>query len=123
MRLIRLRSNVHLLIDAGATILGAPQRLNAYDAAEPFAGPAYQDGGHTYFHNSLIWGENLTNVFITGSGMINGGDLSRGDDGEDQRSGFNNFAGTIRGRSLSIQMLRPTVWATRPSRSSFAKMF
>jgi len=88
---IRLRSNIHLVIDAGATILGAPQRLNAYDAAEPFAGPAYQDGGHTYFHNSLIWGENLTNVFITGSGMINGGDLSRGDDGEDQRSGFNNF--------------------------------
>jgi polygalacturonase len=91
---IHLRSNVHLVIDAGATILGAPQKLNAYDVAEPFAGPAYQDGGHTYFHNSLIWGENLTNVFISGSGMINGGDLSRGDGSEDQRSGFNNFGRT-----------------------------
>ena len=86
---IRLKSNIHLLIDAGATILGAPQNLNAYDEAEPFAGPAYQDGGHTYFHNSLIWGENLTNVFISGNGMINGGALSRGDGNEDQRSGLN----------------------------------
>ena len=75
---IRLKSNIHLLIDAGAVILGAPQAMNAYDEAEPFAGPAYQDGGHTYFHNSLIWGENLTNVFISGNGMINGGALSRG---------------------------------------------
>jgi polygalacturonase len=85
---IHLQSNIHLLIDAGATILGAPQAMNAYDEAEPFAGPAYQDGGHTYFHNSLIWGENLTNVFISGNGMINGGDLSRGDGREDQRSGL-----------------------------------
>jgi polygalacturonase len=85
---IHLQSNIHLVIDAGATILGAPQAMNAYDEAEPFAGPAYQDGGHTYFHNSLIWGENLTNVFITGNGMINGGDLSRGDGREDQRSGL-----------------------------------
>jgi polygalacturonase len=74
---IRLKSNIHLLIDAGATILGAPQDRNAYDPAEPFQGRAYQDGGHTYFHNSLIWGEGLTNVSITGPGMINGGGLER----------------------------------------------
>jgi len=72
---IHLKSNIHLLLDAGATILGAPQNLNAYDPAEPFAGKAYQDAGHTYFHNSLIWGENLTNISITGQGMINGGGL------------------------------------------------
>jgi polygalacturonase len=93
---IHLRSNIHLLIDTGATILGAPQEMNAYDEAEPFAGPAYQDGGHTYFHNSLIWGENLTNVFISGNGMINGGALSRSDGREDQRSGL---AGSGRGSS------------------------
>lgn len=74
---IHLQSNIHLLIDAGATILGAPQNLNAYDPAESFAGKAYQDAGHTYFHNSLIWGENLTNISITGSGTINGGGLER----------------------------------------------
>ena len=76
---IHLKSNIHLRIDAGATILGAPQAMNAYDPAEPFTGTAYQDGGHTYFHNSLIWGENLTNVSITGPGMINGGGLTRSD--------------------------------------------
>ena len=76
---IHLKSNINLLIDAGATILGAPQEMKAYDPAEPFEGTAYQDGGHTYFHNSLIWGENLTNVSITGQGMINGGGLTRSD--------------------------------------------
>jgi polygalacturonase len=76
---IRMKSNIHLHIDAGATILGAPQEMKAYDPAEPFAGTAYQDGGHTYFHNSLIWGEDLTNVWITGLGMINGGGLTAKD--------------------------------------------
>ncbi len=85
---IRLKSNVNLHLDAGAVILGAPQEMNAYDPAEPFAGPAYQDGGHTYFHNSLIWGENLVNVSITGLGMINGGGMTRGDGPLDRISGF-----------------------------------
>jgi hypothetical protein len=76
---IRLKNNIHLFIDAGATILGAPQEMKAYDPLETFEGTAYQDGGHTYFHNSLIWGENLTNVFITGHGMVNGGGLTSAD--------------------------------------------
>ncbi len=88
---IRLKSNIHLLIDAGATLLGAPQNLGAYDPEEPFEGPAFQDGGHTYFHNSLIWGENLTNISITGQGMINGGGLVSGDGNEDRLSGYSNF--------------------------------
>jgi len=85
---IHLQSNIHLLIDAGATILGAPQKLNAYDFTEPYALGGYQDGGHCYFHNSLIWGENLTNVFITGNGRINGGGLVRGDGLLNQMCGF-----------------------------------
>ena len=78
---IRLTNNLNLFLDAGAVILGAPQSLHAYDPAEPFEGTAYQDGGHTYFHNSLIWGEGLTNVSITGPGMINGGGLTKQDKG------------------------------------------
>ena len=74
---IHMQSNINLHIDAGATILGAPQKMNAYDETEAFQGPAYQDGGHSYFHNSLIWGENLTNVFITGNGTINGGGMTK----------------------------------------------
>ena len=88
---IHLRSSIHLLLDAGATILGAPQSLNAYDETEPFPGIAYQDGGHCYFHNSLIWGENLTNVFITGHGMINGGGLDRNPKILDEMCGYNHF--------------------------------
>ena len=88
---IHLRSNIHLVIDAGATILGAPQDLNAYDETEPYSFGGYQDGGHCYFHNSLIWGENLTNVFITGNGMINGGGLVRADDILDRMSKYRDL--------------------------------
>jgi polygalacturonase len=88
---IHLQNNIHLLIDAGATILGAPQKLNAYDETEPFPGIAYQDGGHCYFHNSLIWGENLTNVFISGNGMINGGGLTRDSGILDKMCGYDHF--------------------------------
>jgi polygalacturonase len=88
---IHLTNNINLFLDAGATILGAPQNLNAYDETEPFPGIAYQDGGHTYFHNSLIWGENLTNVFITGQGMINGGGLLRDAKILDEMCGYEHF--------------------------------
>ncbi|MEO5714874.1 MAG: glycoside hydrolase family 28 protein [Luteolibacter sp.] len=77
---IRMKSNINLHVDAGATILGAPQKMNAYDETESYSGGGYQDGGHSYFHNSLIWGENLENVSITGNGMIHGGGLERNDD-------------------------------------------
>ena len=88
---IHLKSNIHLLIDAGATILGAPQDMNVYDETEPFTLGGYQDGGHCYFHNSLIWGENLTNVFISGNGIINGGGLVRSDGLLDKMCGFNTW--------------------------------
>ncbi|MEI6194005.1 MAG: glycoside hydrolase family 28 protein [Verrucomicrobiota bacterium] len=88
---IHLTNNINLHLDAGAVILGAPQEMNAYDLTEPWEGIAYQDGGHTYFHNSLIWGENLTNVSITGTGMINGGGLVRGDGKQGRMSGFSTW--------------------------------
>ncbi len=88
---IHLKSNIHLVIDAGATILGAPQEMNAYDETEPYTLGGYQDGGHCFFHNSLIWGENLTNVFITGNGMISGGGLVRSDKVLDQMVGLDHF--------------------------------
>ena len=88
---IHLTNNINLVLDTGATILGAPQTLNAYDETELFPGIAYQDGGHTYFHNSLIWGENLTNVFITGHGTINGGGLLRDSKILDEMCGYDHF--------------------------------
>jgi polygalacturonase len=88
---IHLRSNIHLLIDAGATILGAPQNLNVYDETEPWTNNPYQDGGHCYFHNSIIWGEDLTNISVTGQGMINGGGLVRSDGLLDHMCGFTEW--------------------------------
>ena len=76
---IRLKSNVDLHLMAGAKILAAPAELKAYDNSEVFGGPEYQDGGHTYFHNSLIWAEGQQHVSITGRGMIDGEGLTKRD--------------------------------------------
>src|ERR1700742_284984 len=88
---IHLASNIHLLIDMGATILAAPQNMNAYDEPEHWEGTAYQDGGHTYFRNSLIYGEGLTNVSITGFGFIDGTALSSGDGQRDGTDGLEDW--------------------------------
>ena len=76
---IHLKSNVELHIMAGAKILAAPAEMKAYDESEVFGGPEYQDGGHTYFHNSLIWAEGQQNISITGRGMIDGEGLTKHD--------------------------------------------
>ena len=75
---IHLKSNVALYLDQGATIVAAnPSNEMKYDAPEPNEWDKYQDFGHTHWHNSLIWGENLTNVSILGPGMIWGKGLVR----------------------------------------------
>ena len=101
---IHLQNNIHLLIDAGATLLGAPQETKAYDETEPFTLGGYQDGGHCFFHNSLIWGENLTNVSITGPGMINGGGLVRDDDALDRMVGFGQFDPTVTNAAPPVRL-------------------
>ncbi len=102
---IRLTNNINLYLDAGAVILGAPQAMNAYDPTEPWNVQAYEDGGHVYFHNSLIWGENLTNVSITGPGLINGGGLARDDKLLDDMSGFSRWSPTNRTPQLETHSL------------------
>jgi polygalacturonase len=71
---IRLKSNIALYLDAGATILAAdPARHKGkYDLAEPNEWDMYQDFGHSHWQNSLIWGIGLENVSILGSGRIDG---------------------------------------------------
>lgn len=85
---IHLESNVHLYFAQGSKILAADWQSGVYDAIEDFPGTAYQDGGHTYFRNSLIYGENLENITITGPGMIDGSGLATDDGPQDQISGF-----------------------------------
>jgi len=79
---IHLKSYVSLYLDHGATILAAdPPAEGApggYDPPEPNEFDKYQDFGHSHWHNSLIWGENLDSVSILGPGTIFGRGLSRG---------------------------------------------
>ncbi|HEU5124741.1 MAG TPA: glycoside hydrolase family 28 protein [Verrucomicrobiae bacterium] len=86
---IRLTNNLNLHLDAGAILLAAPAKLNAYDPTESWEVQAYQDGGHTYFQNSLIWGIGLTNISITGRGMIDGKGLTRSSSLFDRMNHFN----------------------------------
>ncbi|BDI32508.1 exo-poly-alpha-D-galacturonosidase [Capsulimonas corticalis] len=88
---VHLQSNVTLEIAAGATLLAAtPGNGVAYDAPEdnPTAGQ-YQDFGHTHWRNSLIWGENLHDVAIVGTGRIWGRGLVKD---ETKQSGDGNKA-------------------------------
>lgn len=76
---IRLQSHISLYLDQGATILAAtPSGATGYDAPEAAVNDKYQDFGHSHWHNSLIWGENLEDISILGPGIIDGKGLSRG---------------------------------------------
>jgi polygalacturonase len=86
---IHLKSHVALHLGQGSTILAADSPLpdattgyngGTYDAAEPdTAWDAYQDYGHNHWHNSLLWGEDIHDISITGPGLIYGKGLSFGD--------------------------------------------
>ena len=108
---IRLKSKVGLYLDHGAVILAGPTPLGGtttggYDAAEPQGEwEPYQDYGHNHWHNSLIWGEGLDGVSITGPGLIWGKGLSRGWDWQ----------------KMKASRTPPSpAWATKPSRSKIA---
>ena len=85
---IRLKSNVHLFLSQGSVIQAAASPMpgqttgemgGVYDMAEPKNSyDAYQDYGHNHWHNSLIWGEDLHNLGISGPGLIYGKGLSFG---------------------------------------------
>src|SRR5882672_2985960 len=72
---IHLKSHVALYLDMGATIVAAEPSADlsvGYDAPEPTPGPPntdhWEDFGHSHWHNSLIWGEDLVDIAITGPG-------------------------------------------------------
>jgi hypothetical protein len=67
---IHMMSNVVLLLDAGATLLGT---ATGYDVPEPNPNDAYQDFGHSHFQDAMIWGDNLHNIGFLGAGVIDGG--------------------------------------------------
>lgn len=76
---IRLKSNITLYLDNGATILAADPAVDKgkYDLPEPNAFDMYQDFGHSHWKNSLMWGIGIENFAIIGQGKIDGKGLSR----------------------------------------------
>jgi polygalacturonase len=100
---IRLASAVTLHLEQGAVIEAAdPARHGgAYDAAEDNGEQLYQDFGHSHWHNSLIWGDNLHDIAITGPGRIEGTGLTRNGPG----SRWHAQAGE---RPLSMQHMTDT---------------
>jgi len=74
---VRLQSNITLHLEAGATLLAATpaEGVGAYDPPEPNDWGdklQYQDFGHSHWQNSLIWGDGLHDIAITGPGLIDG---------------------------------------------------
>src|SRR5476651_1272153 len=82
---IRLKSHIALQLDAGCTLVAATPATDGgtYDPPEPneWGDKQYQDFGHSHWHDALIWGENLEDVSITGTGRIFGKGLVRGGGG------------------------------------------
>lgn len=66
---IQLLSHVTVRLDAGATLLGAPSGYRLPEAS-PYS--SLQDPGHSYFRDSMLWGEDLNDVRIDGAGAIDG---------------------------------------------------
>ncbi|MCL6524787.1 MAG: glycoside hydrolase family 28 protein [Thermoflavifilum sp.] len=88
---IHLQSHITLLLSNGSVIL-ASENPNDYDAPEPNPHDQYQDFGHSHWHNSLIWGENLQNIAIMGTGMIDGKGLTRAYPSDHKPEGVGNKA-------------------------------
>lgn len=76
---IRLKSRITLLFASGAVLIAADPSKHGgyYDLPEPNPWDAYEDFGHSHWHNSLIWGEGLEDVAIIGPGLIDGQGLTR----------------------------------------------
>lgn len=72
---VHLQSNITLHLEKGAVLKAAQVSADAgYDEAEP-NDSHYQDFGHSHWHNSLLWGENLHHLTIEGGGLIDGSDV------------------------------------------------
>ncbi|MGA2679459.1 MAG: glycosyl hydrolase family 28-related protein [Sedimentisphaerales bacterium] len=102
---IRLKSNICLFLDQGATIIAAPvSKENGYDNEEPGSNNQYQDYGHSHWHNSLIWGEDICDVSIMGTGKIWAKALYKDQiDSNDNKQSANKAIALVRCRNIIIR--------------------
>lgn len=97
---IHLQSNVALYLDQGAALVAATPGVGVqYDLPEKSDNDVYQDYGHSHFHNSLIVGENLHDISITGPGRILGTGLVKDERKAGQNDGYGN-------KSISLKLCR-----------------
>ena len=85
---IHLASHVDLYLSRGCTLIAADSPRpgettgyngGVYDSAEPNTPwEDFQDYGHNHWHNSLLWGEGISDFSIFGPGVIHGRGLSYG---------------------------------------------
>jgi len=117
---IHLRSQVHLHLLQGSAIVAADSPLpteqtgyrgGLYDAAEPkTAWNAYQDYGHNHWHNSLLWGEDIHDISITGPGLIWGKGLSNGRSKRDQGNEFVAEQPGVGNKAIALKNCRNVVF-------------
>ncbi|GAA4730515.1 rhamnogalacturonidase [Flavisolibacter ginsenosidimutans] len=81
---VRLKSNICLFIEQGATLIASSDSTE-FDKPEPSVNDTYQDYGHSHWQNSFIWGEKLHDVSIIGNGLIWGKGLVRSGKKGDQK--------------------------------------
>ncbi len=67
---MHIKSNIHVLIDRGAVILGSKDRGDFAPYEENPANDIYQDRSHSYFHHSLFHADNADDIALTGFGKI-----------------------------------------------------
>ena len=69
---IRLKSHITLHLDQGAVLIGDQEKNGVgYDLPEADAWyKKFQDFGHSYWRNSLIYGDSLRDIAIEGHGLI-----------------------------------------------------
>ncbi len=68
---IHLKSHITVMLDSGSTVVGASG--TGYDAPESNPNSAFQDFGHSHFHDAMWYGDRLTDIGFVGSGTIDGG--------------------------------------------------
>jgi polygalacturonase len=98
---IRLKSGVTLHLEEGAVIVAADPAIHAgfYDPPEDNEHDLYQDFGHSHWRNSLIWGDGVEDVAITGPGMIDGVGMTREGPGSRWKKQSGEFPLSMRGLS------------------------
>ncbi len=86
---IHLKSNITLHLDQGAVLIGDKEvNGEGYDLPDDSTWYSkYQDFGHSYWKNSLIYGDSLHSIAITGNGMIWGKGLYTSDKPDIKGSG------------------------------------